>query len=516
MTTCTCCGQALPSAPRGAVRVDDALLRLCNRAYEEAARRSCERVEIAHLVWSLTSGGLPDVEFERIGVRRFALAMAADRWLVEATLATTADPPQTSRELKLLLGMAEETASRNGRDYAEPGDALSALVHGAGRFASAAFVVEALGGGDRRSRREFHVEAEPLAVQRRDQRGERTQRTRGFDCDDAAGSGARGAAAGAGGQMQPAVAALLERLDRQERLVGELTGALAELLTRSGQAEAAIDPPSGDDDEMAELAAAEPRNGAGHGSGRSGSVKTSRMQGADGGLRWRRRRSVQVGGGGGGETGGRSEGSGQPDQSRLPAFSSRGGQRGAGAERSSRYRLLRNSSPEGAEPLRAVPDNDADEEADATGGDRMKRFYLSPDDDIVRAPSIGPRTAARLKPAGLVLVRDLLACDPGEVAVRVGARYMTADRIADWRAQARLVCTIPWLRGTHAQLLVGAGYDTLHKLMRADPSIVCAAILRFAATREGQSILRSGPPPEIDRIACWIENTALAEPARAA
>ena len=41
---------------------------------------------------------------------------------------------------------------------------------------------------------------------------------------------------------------------------------------------------------------------------------------------------------------------------------------------------------------------------------------------------------------------------------------------------------------------------------------MCSAILRFAATREGQSILRSGPPPEIDRIACWIENTALAGP----
>ena len=167
------------------------------------------------------------------------------------------------------------------------------------------------------------------------------------------------------------------------------------------------------------------------------------------------------------------------------------------------------------EPLNAVPDNDAEDDGDVTG-DRMKRFYLSPDDDIVKAPSIGPRTAARLKPAGLVLVRDLLACDPAEVAARTAIRYITADRIGDWKAQARLVCTIPWLRGTHAQLLVGAGFDTIGKLMRADASVVCAAILRFAATREGQSILRSGPPPEIDRIACWIENTALAEPARAA
>ena len=72
------------------------------------------------------------------------------------------------------------------------------------------------------------------------------------------------------------------------------------------------------------------------------------------------------------------------------------------------------------------------------------------------------------------------------------------------------------MRGTHAQLLVGAGFDTLTKLVRADASAVCAAVLRFAGTREGQGILRSGPAPEIDRIACWIENTAMAEPARAA
>lgn len=164
-------------------------------------------------------------------------------------------------------------------------------------------------------------------------------------------------------------------------------------------------------------------------------------------------------------------------------------------------------------------DLEADDDGDGQGdslGDRMKRFYLSPGDDIVRAPSIGPKTAARLTPAGLVLVRDLLACDPEDIVARTANRYITVGRIADWKAQARLVCTIPWLRGTHAQLLVGAGYDTLAKLSRADASSVGSAILRFAATREGQSILRSGPPLEIDRIACWIENTALAEPARAA
>jgi hypothetical protein len=95
-------------------------------------------------------------------------------------------------------------------------------------------------------------------------------------------------------------------------------------------------------------------------------------------------------------------------------------------------------------------------------------------------------------------------------------RHVTAARLRDWQAQARLVCTIPWLRGTHAQLLVGAGYASLDRIMAEEPSTICADILKFAATRDGQGVLRSGPPPDMERILKWVENTTLAEPERAA
>jgi hypothetical protein len=153
---------------------------------------------------------------------------------------------------------------------------------------------------------------------------------------------------------------------------------------------------------------------------------------------------------------------------------------------------------------------------DADYDPREKRFYLALDDDIVRAPSIGNKTAERLVAAGVPLVRDFLDADPEALSQRLRTRYITPQRVRDWQAQARLVCTVPWLRGTHAQLLVGAGYPTAHEITQAEPDALCAAILRFATTRDGQSILRSGPPPDVERITKWIEFAAQAEPARAA
>jgi len=163
-----------------------------------------------------------------------------------------------------------------------------------------------------------------------------------------------------------------------------------------------------------------------------------------------------------------------------------------------------------AEPI----EDEDDLEPVGAFGERPKRFYLSLDDEVERAPSIGPRTAERLTAAGIVTVRDLLMCEPRDVASRIASRYVSVDRVTAWKAQARLVCTIPWLRGTHAQLLVGAGFDSLESLVDADTSSVCAGILRFAATREGQSVLRSSPPPATERVAKWMEHVSLAEPER--
>lgn len=175
------------------------------------------------------------------------------------------------------------------------------------------------------------------------------------------------------------------------------------------------------------------------------------------------------------------------------------------------------------EPRRAVeiedeaePEFDTEEADASTSGEREKRFYLALDDDIERAPSIGARTAAYLSRAGIYKVRDLLTCNVEQAAAQIGVRYITPQRLSLWQAQSRLVCSVPWLRGTHAQLLAGAGFDTIEKVAAADKAAVCAAILQFAGTRDGQSVLRAGAPPDIECVGRWVEAASLAEPERAA
>ncbi len=138
--------------------------------------------------------------------------------------------------------------------------------------------------------------------------------------------------------------------------------------------------------------------------------------------------------------------------------------------------------------------------ADSGPDVRLKRG-----DPIVDAPSIGPRMAERLEPLGLKTVADLLAAKPGDVARKLNLGYVNEAVIAAWQAQAELVCTVPGLSGTGAQLLVGAGYRTAEAVGDAEPEKLCAEVLRFAATSAGQRLLRNGNPPDMSRIKAWAE-----------
>ena len=133
------------------------------------------------------------------------------------------------------------------------------------------------------------------------------------------------------------------------------------------------------------------------------------------------------------------------------------------------------------------------------------RYHLTLDSNVVDGPSIGPKTAERLVPHGINTVRDLMRAEPAALAVLLNARQVTPDTIADWQDQARLVCTVPGLRGTHAQLLVGAGYRSADAVAIADADKLCADVLAYAASKDGQRVLRSGDPPNIEKIKGWLE-----------
>jgi len=139
-----------------------------------------------------------------------------------------------------------------------------------------------------------------------------------------------------------------------------------------------------------------------------------------------------------------------------------------------------------------------------------ERYYLTEDDDVEAAPSIGPKTARRLAGVGIITVKDLMAADATRIAEQLDVRHITSDAISDWQAQSQLVMEIPELRGTHAQLLVGAGLRTSQDVAEADPATTQAAILRFVGTKEGQRILRDGTPPDLEKITAWLNRARAA------
>ena len=84
-------------------------------------------------------------------------------------------------------------------------------------------------------------------------------------------------------------------------------------------------------------------------------------------------------------------------------------------------------------------------------------------------------------------------------------RTSTLKSLADWQDQAQLVIDVPGLRGTHAQLLVGAGYRTAQAVADADPIALSVGVLKFVTTSEGKRVLREGRPPDIEKIKSWVD-----------
>ncbi len=138
---------------------------------------------------------------------------------------------------------------------------------------------------------------------------------------------------------------------------------------------------------------------------------------------------------------------------------------------------------------------------------------LTPADDVEKAPSIGPKTAERLAGVGIKTVAQFLAADPATVAEQLDVRHITSATITDWKDQARLVMRVPGLRGTHAQFLVGSGYRTAEAIAAVAPEKLCADVLAYAGSPDGQRLLRDGSPPDVGKIKGWIASAAAAKAA---
>jgi hypothetical protein len=67
---------------------------------------------------------------------------------------------------------------------------------------------------------------------------------------------------------------------------------------------------------------------------------------------------------------------------------------------------------------------------------------------------------------------------------------------------------VPGLRGTHAQLLTGAGFLDAAGVARASNAELATLVHDFAASPEGQRILRKSEPPSAEKIKGWIDSAA--------
>ena len=131
------------------------------------------------------------------------------------------------------------------------------------------------------------------------------------------------------------------------------------------------------------------------------------------------------------------------------------------------------------------------------------KFYLQADDQLVNAPSIGPKTAERLQDAGVNTVAEFLAADAIQLAEQLDNRRITAATIESWQAQARLACRIPNLRGHDAQVLVACGITTAEDVARLAPDELWDRIRPFLRTNECKRIIRNGKLPDREEVAEW-------------
>ena len=129
---------------------------------------------------------------------------------------------------------------------------------------------------------------------------------------------------------------------------------------------------------------------------------------------------------------------------------------------------------------------------------------LSADSDLADAPSIGPKTAARLQKAGIRHVGDLIAADPKRLAARLGDRRISPEEVAIWRDQARLLIGLPRLRNADAVLLVAAGYRNLDAIAAADPGEMRSRLAAAADSERARNALRDPQAPDLGQTVEWI------------
>jgi len=130
---------------------------------------------------------------------------------------------------------------------------------------------------------------------------------------------------------------------------------------------------------------------------------------------------------------------------------------------------------------------------------------ISRTDDLVDAPSIGPKTAEAFAAIKIFKVGEFLDTPAAAMSRRLQKHWITPSIIEDWQSQARLMCDVPGLLSRDVQMLVGVGCSTVEMLATSNAARLATIMNRYASTSEGRRSLRGASPATTEQIAKWID-----------
>ena len=149
----------------------------------------------------------------------------------------------------------------------------------------------------------------------------------------------------------------------------------------------------------------------------------------------------------------------------------------------------------------------ASEEEDDASADapHVRSSGLTRESPVVDAPSIGPKTAARLEDVGIFTIGDLLDCDIEETAFLLDVHYIDSETLRDWQDQTKLMMEVPGLRVHDVQIMVGAGIRTSKELAEAPARTLFLLATEFLNSPEGERVRRGDDLFMEEEVEEWIE-----------
>ena len=147
----------------------------------------------------------------------------------------------------------------------------------------------------------------------------------------------------------------------------------------------------------------------------------------------------------------------------------------------------------------------SEEEAAADDEPHVRSSGLTRESPVVDAPSIGPKTAARLEDVGIFTIGDLLDCDIEETAFMLDVHYIDSETLRDWQDQTQLMMEVPGLRVHDVQIMVGAGIRTSKELAEAPARTLFLLATEFLNSPEGERVRRGDDLFMEEEVEEWIE-----------